>query len=115
MTKPVIELQNVSFSYGEIPALRDITLTVSEGEVVTLEGSNGCGKSTLLRLINGLIFPDAGTYVFEGTPITEKALKDNLFAKFQHLDIRCILAIPSFQSQILLRKGYVWKLNNGEY
>lgn len=101
MTKPVIELQNVSFSYGEIPALRDITLTVSEGEVVTLEGSNGCGKSTLLRLINGLIFPDAGTYVFEGTPITEKALKDNLFAKqfhqklgfvFQNADVQLFCA-----------------------
>lgn len=101
MTKPVIELQNVSFSYGDIPALRDITLAINEGEVVTLEGSNGCGKSTLLRLVNGLIFPDAGTYAFEGTPITEKALKDSLFAKqfhqklgfvFQNADVQLFCA-----------------------
>lgn len=84
MKRPIIDLQNVSFSYGDIPALRDITLAVREGEVITLEGSNGCGKSTLLRLVNGLIFPDAGTYCFEGTPITEKALKDTLFAKAFH-------------------------------
>ena len=60
-----IEIQNVAQSFktkkGTFPALRDINLTVSKGEFVTLIGHSGCGKSTLLNLIAGLTLPTQGT------------------------------------------------------
>jgi cobalt/nickel transport system ATP-binding protein len=77
-------LHEVSFSYEGQAALRNITLSVAPGETVVLQGDNGCGKSTLLKLLNGLLFPDQGTYFFDGHKINEKSLKDNLFSKKFH-------------------------------
>ncbi|HEY8393260.1 MAG TPA: metal ABC transporter ATP-binding protein [Thermaerobacter sp.] len=57
---PVIELEGVSFSYGEEPVLEDVSLTVRRGEFVGLVGPNGSGKSTLLRIILGLLAPRTG-------------------------------------------------------
>lgn len=81
---PLFSLDNVCYSYEGHIALRYITLNIEKGETVVLQGPNGCGKSTLLKLLNGLVFPEEGTYTFDGTPITEKALKDNRFAKAFH-------------------------------
>ena len=50
----LLELDNVTLLYGRIQALHGISLTVSEGEVVTLIGANGAGKSTTMRAISGL-------------------------------------------------------------
>lgn len=66
---PLIELRNVAVHYGEIEAVRGISLTVEAGEVVTLLGSNGAGKSTTLRAISGLEKPSSGDILFEGTSI----------------------------------------------
>jgi zinc transport system ATP-binding protein len=60
MTAPVITLENVSFAYGEVPILEDVSLAVEEGEFLGLVGPNGGGKSTLLKLVLGLLAPDAG-------------------------------------------------------
>ena len=51
---PLIEIRNVSKSYGAVPVLRGLTLNVEEHQAVCLIGPSGCGKSTLLRCINGL-------------------------------------------------------------
>ncbi len=63
--KKFIEIQNVAQTFrtkkGQFPALRDINLTVAQGEFVTLIGHSGCGKSTLLNLVAGLTMPTAGT------------------------------------------------------
>jgi branched-chain amino acid transport system ATP-binding protein len=56
--------------YGGIHALRDVSLTVNSGEVVTLIGANGAGKSTTLRAITGLLTPRRGRIVFDGQEIT---------------------------------------------
>jgi branched-chain amino acid transport system ATP-binding protein len=64
----VLELRDVSVAYGKIRALKGVSLTVREGEVVTLIGSNGAGKSTLLRATAGLI-PHQGSIVFDGVPL----------------------------------------------
>ncbi len=56
----IISLDNVSFSYTNIPVVRDINLAVSEGEFLGVIGPNAGGKSTLLKLILGLIQPDKG-------------------------------------------------------
>jgi branched-chain amino acid transport system ATP-binding protein len=66
---PLLELDNVHSYYGHIQALRGISLTVDEGEVVTLIGSNGAGKTTTLRSIHGVLPPREGKIIFDGEEI----------------------------------------------
>ncbi len=65
----LLEITDLSVRYGEIEALRGITLSVDEGKVVTLLGSNGAGKSTTLRAVSGLAAPASGEIVFDGHSI----------------------------------------------
>jgi len=65
----LLVLQTVHSAYGNIRALRGISLTVERGEVVTLIGSNGAGKTTTLRTIMGLLVPRAGQITLEGQRI----------------------------------------------
>jgi len=67
---PMLTLDRVNVFYGAIHALRDVSLTVGRGEVVTLIGANGAGKSTTLRAITGLLTPRSGRVTFEGQDIT---------------------------------------------
>ena len=66
---PLLELENVHSYYGHIHALQGISLTVEEGEIVTLIGSNGAGKTTTLRSIHGLLPPREGSIAFGGVEI----------------------------------------------
>jgi branched-chain amino acid transport system ATP-binding protein len=66
----MLALENVNVFYGAIHALRDVSLIVNPGEVVTLIGANGAGKSTTLRAITGLLAPKSGRVTFEGQDIT---------------------------------------------
>jgi branched-chain amino acid transport system ATP-binding protein len=68
----LLELSDVHTFYGAIHALKGVTMTVNDGEIVTLIGSNGAGKSTTLRSINGLNHPRTGKIVFQGVDITNK-------------------------------------------
>jgi branched-chain amino acid transport system ATP-binding protein len=70
---PLLEVSDVRARYGAIEALKGVSLTVDEGEVVTLIGSNGAGKSTTLRSICGLTPPASGTVTFDGEDITGAA------------------------------------------
>jgi len=70
---PILELEDVHTYYGAIHALKGISLTVNEGEIVTLIGANGAGKSTTLRSINGLNHPRRGRIRFRGRDITHAA------------------------------------------
>ena len=65
----LLEVQDMHSYYGHIHALRGVSLTVEEGEVVTLIGSNGAGKTTTLRSINGVLPPRQGKVVFGGEEI----------------------------------------------
>jgi branched-chain amino acid transport system ATP-binding protein len=69
-TTKVLEIDDVHVYYGAIHALKGVSLTVGEGEIVTLIGSNGAGKSTTLRAINGLNRPRQGSIRFQGADIT---------------------------------------------
>jgi len=69
----LLELEGVETYYGAIQALKGISITVNDGEIVTLIGSNGAGKSTTLRSINGLNHPRRGSIRFEGRDITRDA------------------------------------------
>jgi branched-chain amino acid transport system ATP-binding protein len=65
----LLEVENIHSYYGNIHALRGVSLTVEEGEVVTLIGSNGAGKTTTLRSIHGILPPREGRIVFRGKEI----------------------------------------------
>jgi branched-chain amino acid transport system ATP-binding protein len=66
---PLLELTDVHTYYGAIHALRGVTMSIEEGEIVTLIGSNGAGKSTTLRTISGLLKPRQGEIVLRGKRI----------------------------------------------
>ncbi|UWG46743.1 ABC-type spermidine/putrescine transport system,ATPase component [Halanaeroarchaeum sp. HSR-CO] len=66
---PVLELSGVSKQFGEERAVRDLSLSVYDGELVTLVGPSGCGKTTTLRLIAGLERPDDGTVTIDGSVV----------------------------------------------
>ncbi len=66
----LLELTDVHTHYGSIEALKGVSLTVDEGEIVTLIGSNGAGKSTTLRSISGLTPASSGTIEFDGEDVT---------------------------------------------
>jgi branched-chain amino acid transport system ATP-binding protein len=73
---PMLELSEIHTCYGNIEALKGVTLAVEEGECVTLIGSNGAGKSTTLRSISGLTPARQGQVMFEGKEITRTAPQD---------------------------------------
>lgn len=68
---PVFVIKNLNVCYGAIQALRDVSLEVNEGEIITLIGSNGAGKSTTLRAISGLIPAASGSISLDGKELTK--------------------------------------------
>lgn len=69
MSTPLLQLQGLSVRYGSVQALSGIDLTVHQGELVTLLGSNGAGKSTTLRAISALVPASAGQILWRGGPL----------------------------------------------
>ncbi len=67
----LLELKNVSVSYGRIEAIHDMSFAVQEGEIVSLIGANGAGKTTTMKTISGLLNPSSGTITFDGEDITK--------------------------------------------
>jgi len=74
--KLIIEVKNIDVFYGNIRALKKVSLSVDRGEIVALIGGNGAGKSTLMKAIVGLVQKRSGTILFEGRPITAKAVAE---------------------------------------
>jgi branched-chain amino acid transport system ATP-binding protein len=72
----LLEVEDIRTFYGNIEALKGVSLTVEEGEIITLIGSNGAGKSTTLRSISGLTPPRSGSIRFEGKEISMMAAQD---------------------------------------
>ncbi len=67
---PLLSLENISVYYGNIAAVKGLTMQVPEGSIVTLIGSNGAGKSTTLRTISGLMHAKTGSITFDGKDIS---------------------------------------------
>src|ERR1051325_761088 len=65
----LLETRNVSKSYGAFRALDDVSLSVNDGELVSVVGPNGAGKTTLVNLLTGLLEPTAGEVLFRGKTI----------------------------------------------
>lgn len=74
---PIIQIENVTKSFGKIHALQGVSTTVKRGEVLVIIGPSGSGKSTLLRCINMLEFPDSGHIMVDGIPVMHKATNIN--------------------------------------
>ena len=72
----MLEVKDLSVAYGKILAVKDVSFSVNQGEIVTLIGSNGAGKSTTLRTISGLLHPRTGSIAFKGETISGKAGHD---------------------------------------
>ena len=71
MTETILEIKHLKKSYGENQVLKDISLTVRKGEVISIIGSSGSGKSTFLRSINLLEIPSAGEIIYKGQNVLE--------------------------------------------
>ena len=67
----ILKIDKVNKFYGELHALKDVSLSVAQGEVVVILGPSGCGKSTLLRTINGLEPVQSGNFIIEGEQIDQ--------------------------------------------
>jgi branched-chain amino acid transport system ATP-binding protein len=77
-SRTLLELRNVHAGYGEIEVIKDVSLLVRRGEIVSVIGANGAGKSTLLKAIFGLIRSTSGSIHFDGHDITDRTELDRL-------------------------------------
>lgn len=76
--KPIIEINQIEFSYQEdaTPALKDVSFSINKGEWIAIVGHNGSGKSTLAKAINGLHLPQKGTVTVGGMELSEESVWD---------------------------------------
>ena len=72
MKQPILEIKHLKKSYGQNEVLKDISLTIHKGEVISIIGSSGSGKSTFLRSINLLETPTDGEILYQGSNVLEK-------------------------------------------
>ncbi|MEO0146602.1 MAG: ABC transporter ATP-binding protein [candidate division WOR-3 bacterium] len=94
----LIRIENVSFTYPNgVQALKDVSLSVNEGDFLLITGENGSGKTTLLWLMAGLIFPQKGIVLFEGKPLTERALEDEKFSLWFRRRVGILFQEPDVQ------------------
>lgn len=71
MQRPLLVLEGLSKAFAGLQAVRDVSLTVGDAEIVGIIGPNGAGKTTLLNLILGFLIPDRGTVIFDGVRVDE--------------------------------------------
>jgi branched-chain amino acid transport system ATP-binding protein len=80
----MLEIHNIVCCYGQVEALKGISLTVRRGELVTIIGANGAGKSSTLKAISGLLPPTRGSITFDGVDITHASAQDILSMGIAH-------------------------------
>ena len=96
-----LELDSLTKSYGAVSALRGVSLSVAEGELVAVVGPSGCGKSTLLSLVAGLDAPTSGVIRIDGRAVNELSPRERdvamvfqSYALYPHMTVRKNLAFP---------------------
>ena len=95
----ILEMKNISKSFGEVEALCNIDFTVGRNEVVGLLGDNGAGKSTLIKIITGYHFPDRGELFFNG-----RQLRETSVAKARAMGIETV-----YQERALADQQTLWR------
>jgi cobalt/nickel transport system ATP-binding protein len=93
----IFELQDISFSYEAIPAIRGLTLDIEAGNRIALVGANGSGKSTLLRILDALYFPTTGSVKFKGDALTEERLQQEEFFLNFRRNVALVFQNPDVQ------------------
>jgi len=109
-----LEIKGVSFSYGSMPALEDVTMSIGDGEIVTLVGPNGSGKTTLLKCLNRILKLQKGTVLVEEKDISKLKLKE-LAKLLSYVPQSAGRSFPSTVFEIVLigRKPYVdWSVSS---
>ena len=77
MSAPILVLEGVSVAYGKVEAVRDVSLSMQPGSIVTVIGANGAGKTTLLNALMGIL-PAGGTVRFNGTALDDDAIEERV-------------------------------------
>ena len=77
MSAPILVLEGVSVAYGKVEAVRDVSLSMQPGSIVTVIGANGAGKTTLLNALMGIL-PSGGTVRFDGTALAGDAIEERV-------------------------------------
>ena len=81
----MIEVKNIVKTYGDLQVLRNVSVTIGQGEIVSIVGASGAGKITLLQIIGTLDRPDSGSVLYDGVDVL--ALKDKALAHFRNQNI----------------------------
>ena len=107
----MLEIKNLSKSFGDLEVLRDININIERGEVVVVIGPSGSGKSTMLRCVNLLERPTNGAILFEGQDITRlgrdtpsyRQKVGMVFQRFNLFPLKTVLENVTYAPQRLLR------------
>lgn len=81
----MLELKDINVNFGAVHALKGISITINDGEIVTLIGANGAGKTTTLRTISGIVRPKSGSILFNGRNINRLLAKDIVALGISHV------------------------------
>lgn len=97
----MIELKNISKSYGDLTVLHDVNLRVEQNEIISIVGPSGAGKTTLLQIAGTLDYPDRGSVCYDGVELT--LLKDRKLSEFRNRNIGFVFQfhrlLPEFTAQ----------------
>src|SRR5215468_12247786 len=111
---PLLQLQNITKTFGSVQALDDVDFEVRHGEVMALVGDNGAGKSTLVKCIAGTHSPDSGEILFEGKVVHIHGPKDasKLGIQIVYQDLALADNLDVVQNMFLGReeRDWLWRL-----
>lgn len=115
--KVMIEVKDLCKSFGEVEVLKSISLTINEGEVVSIVGASGAGKTTLLQLMGTLSRADSGSIIIDG--MAAEDLKDRALSKFRNEKIGFVFQfhhlLPEFSAfENICIPGYIGGRDRGE-
>ena len=74
--QPIIQLQDITKTFGKVVANRNVTMDIRQGEILSVLGENGCGKTTLMNMIAGIYYPDSGKIIINGEEVTIASPRD---------------------------------------
>ncbi len=97
----LIRARNINFSYVETQVMGDVSFSVEEGQIAAIIGPNGSGKTTLLKIINGMLFPDAGEMLIEGKD-TKEWLRKEIAKKVAIVPQETSIIFPFYAEEMVL-------------
>jgi simple sugar transport system ATP-binding protein len=105
-TAPLLEVEDVSLSFGSVRALQEVNLRLMPGEVTAIVGDNGAGKSTIVRCISGIHKQDSGRILFEGEPVSFRNPEDAREAGIEtvHQNLALVEDLTVWQNLFLNRE-----------